>query len=206
LGGIGGVLMDCTCSISAGVDDFCEMVSERWVTSRSIHFCYECGYKIHPGERYYREVTKDEDGIHKVKTCADCISIRDNLVGDFFYGQMRDMLSDAIYDCDGKIPEKCIAKLTPKARAWICGEIEKCWDKMKLKNFSIKPKRLKGKWIHIQSAQGYSPRKILNGIFEIVSVHPFGITLRDSESENGLSSVLWIHTSPDWSIFDKCPR
>lgn len=76
---------------------------------------------------------------------------------------------------------------------------------MKLKNYSNRPKQLRGKWIHIQSAQGYSPGKILDGSYEIVSVHPFGITMRDGTSENGLSSILWMHTKDDWPIFDNQP-
>jgi hypothetical protein len=40
------------------------------------------------------------------------------------------MIEDAIVECEGQIPEKCIAKLTPAAREWVCGLIEKAWEEM----------------------------------------------------------------------------
>ena len=75
---------------------------------------------------------------------------------------------------------------------------------MKLKEFSNSPKRLRSKWIEIKNAQGYSPEKILNGFYEIVSVHPFGITMRDHT--DGLCSILWMQTHEDWGISQNQPR
>jgi hypothetical protein len=38
------------------------------------------------------------------------------------------MIEDAIVECKGKIPEKCVARLRPAAREWVCGLIEKVWE------------------------------------------------------------------------------
>jgi hypothetical protein len=55
------------------------------------------------------------------------MSLRDYLVDDFYYGSLLELIEESIRDCDGELPERCIAKLTPAARAWVCGEIERCW-------------------------------------------------------------------------------
>lgn len=120
--------MECSCSISAGVDENAEVLSEKWLKARKQHNCQECERQIQLGEQYYREVTKFDGEIDTHKTCADCMSLRRNLCADFYWGQIREMIEDAIEYCDGKIPEKCIAKLTPAARAWVCGVIEKVWE------------------------------------------------------------------------------
>jgi hypothetical protein len=62
------------------------------------------------------------------KTCADCLSLRDNMCGDFYWGMIREMIEEAVFECDGKIPEKCVARLRPAAREWVCGLIEKVWE------------------------------------------------------------------------------
>jgi hypothetical protein len=120
--------MDCSCSFSADVDGFCEMLDYRWVTARKPHDCHECGRKVVNGERYYREKTVYDGDIETHKTCADCKSIRDNLVADFFWGEVLDLVLESIRETGGEIPEKCIAKLTPAARAWVCARIEAQWE------------------------------------------------------------------------------
>ena len=120
--------MECSCSIGADVDDYSTVLDERWVNARTLHNCYECGRQIVPGENYYREKALDNGSVRTLKTCCDCKSIRENLVSDFYWGEVRELVSDAIYYCDGEIPERCISKLTPGARDWICERIEACWD------------------------------------------------------------------------------
>ena len=70
---------------------------------------------------------------------------------------------------------------------------------MTLKKFGQNPKKLKFMCLHIpRQAQGYSPRKMLQGEYLIVSVHPFGLTMEDQEKQ--LCSILWMHTKEDWVV------
>lgn len=121
--------MECSCQINVGVDDECEMLSAKWTRSRSLHKCGECGLKIKPGAEYLRERTIYDGHFNTYKTCVDCLSIRQNLCGDWIYTAVRETVSDAI--ADGlEIPEKCIARLTPAARAWVCELIEEEWERI----------------------------------------------------------------------------
>jgi len=120
--------MDCTCSMSASIsEDEVDVIVEQWQTARKNHVCVECGRIIGIGEQYYFE-KYFYDGFRTSKTCTDCMSLRQHLVGDFRISQMRDLIESHIEVCDGEIPEACIAKLTPDARGWVCGIIERCWD------------------------------------------------------------------------------
>ena len=121
--------MECSCSISANVDDYdySEIMLERWFTARKLYKCHECFRKIQKGEKYYKEVSLDDGYFSAHRTCSDCKSIRDHLMGDFYWGQIREMIQDYIYD-GNEIPEKCIAKLTPAAMDWVCEKIESTWE------------------------------------------------------------------------------
>ena len=121
--------MECSCEISADVQVYSTILSERWIAARKTHVCGECSERISPGEKYYKEHGLDDARVFTHKTCADCISIRANLCSDYFYGQIREMVEEAIWDCEGQLPEKCIAKLTPGAREWVCDVIEDVWWK-----------------------------------------------------------------------------
>ena len=47
--------------------------------ARKPHKCYECDMEIRPGETYERVRAKWERDISIIKTCPDCIAIRDAL-------------------------------------------------------------------------------------------------------------------------------
>ena len=47
--------------------------------ARKTHKCYECGMPIKIGEKYEHVRAKWEGQIATVKTCADCVEIRDAL-------------------------------------------------------------------------------------------------------------------------------
>jgi hypothetical protein len=69
----------------------------------------------------------------------------------------------------------------------------------RLEDFRKDPIPLRGMWLQIsEEAQGYHPPQMLKGQYEIVSVHPFGITMKDA---NGNScSILWIQTDRKWAV------
>jgi len=124
--------MECSCDISVGLDGPCTVLAAEWSIARKPQKCQECSREIPPKEAYYRETIKDydmddDDMLITCKTCRDCMSLRDNMMRDFFIGKVRETISDHIWDCGGEMPEEYLAKLTPAARAWVCGQIEAAW-------------------------------------------------------------------------------
>lgn len=58
--------------------------------------------------------------------------------------------------------------------------------------------------LHISDqAQGYSPKKMLQGKYLVVSVHPFGLTMKDEEKQ--LCSILWMHVNEAWVVSPNPP-
>ena len=50
-----------------------------WRRARKSHRCYECGSEIPPGEEYedLTAVWERADGLQRIRTCADCVELRD---------------------------------------------------------------------------------------------------------------------------------
>jgi hypothetical protein len=120
--------MGCSCIIDVDVDDLSEILFEEVVNARKEHCCHECFTTIKQGDEYYKEKSLYNGHISIHKTCMDCKSIRDNLVGSFYWGEIMEAVRDGIHDSGGEVPEDCLSKLTPKARERICGVIESTWD------------------------------------------------------------------------------
>jgi len=121
--------MECSCSISAESD--CggpSKHSEKIVTARKKHVCFECLEDIQAGEKY--EYVKGLwDGSYSIyKTCIDCKSIRDTFFDSWVYTQVWENFQDEFGYHDSIIPESCIAELTPGARARVCEFIECGWE------------------------------------------------------------------------------
>lgn len=117
--------MECACSVSCEVDDYATLLRDKMVTARKPHQCHECRRVIPIGEEYRHEATTYEGRASTHKTCLDCNSIREVLCRDgFYWGGIRELVRDHIYECRGAIPESCIAQLTPGARGWVCGIID----------------------------------------------------------------------------------
>ena len=114
--------MDCSCSISIDHDGELSCFKEKIRTARKKHRCGECFGDITPGEQY-EYVSGIWDGEPIVyKTCLDCKSLRDVFFDSWTYTQVWDDFFDNFYPDD--IPEKCLATLTPLARAKVCEWIE----------------------------------------------------------------------------------
>jgi len=73
-------------------------------------------YGTYEGDRYMH------------KTCMDCVSFRDNFFGDWTFETLWEKFSNHMDDCGWQVPEKCLSKVTPAARAEICEMIEKYWE------------------------------------------------------------------------------
>lgn len=120
--------MDCSCQIDVDVDGYAEKLEDRIVVSRKNHICGECGYVIDKGVTYRYEKTVFEGKICVEKTCLDCNSIRAHMVCSFHWGNLLEEVREGIQEMYGEVPEECLSILTPKAREWVCEEIESCWD------------------------------------------------------------------------------
>jgi len=66
--------ISCSCDYSAP-----EFYILETPTARKEHRCEECGCAIHAGEKYERVRAKWEGAVATVKTCPDCVEIRDAL-------------------------------------------------------------------------------------------------------------------------------
>jgi hypothetical protein len=64
----------------------------------------------------------------KHKTCADCLSVRSSFFKSWYYERLWEDVSEYLHECYYQVPEKCIAALTPAARAKVCELIEKHWE------------------------------------------------------------------------------
>lgn len=121
--------MECaTVSVDIG-DGCCTPLRENIRTAKKQHKCRECREPILPGDKYEDFVGVERGGLYKHKTCADCLSLRDAFFSDgFYFGFIRESLSEHIRECFGEIAESKLYQLTPGAREWVCGEIEEYWQ------------------------------------------------------------------------------
>lgn len=118
--------MECGC-ISYGYQETVSVLSELYPIARRKHKCGECHREINTGEKY-ESVSYVVDGkIYRIKTCIDCLSVRDLFfchcipISGFW-----DVLKENM-DYDSAIPWSGIAGLTKKVRDSVCDMIEECW-------------------------------------------------------------------------------
>ena len=122
--------MDCACIYVDGGDGP-EFYTERDITARKEHTCYECGRIINKGERYERVSGKWYGRMDTFKTCIDCQSVRRELFCDgWAYGGIWEDVCQHISYCSGEIGSSKLANLTPRAREKVCELIEEEWDEL----------------------------------------------------------------------------
>ena len=126
--------MECSCVVDTCVDhEDAINVSLKHMTAVELVKCGECGRFIEPGEEYifesgYRNYEDPADEPYRFSTCLDCKSIRDNFFEDWAYGWVVDDLEEYIEQAE-TVEERCIARLTPRARDKVCEMIEDVWKK-----------------------------------------------------------------------------
>jgi len=123
--------MECSCSIDGYAGDGYENPQREVLTNNSdllILKCGECDRQINKGDvfEWYRGEYDGKACTHH--TCSDCLSFRDNFFGDWTFEELWETFSDYMDDCGWQVPEKCLSKVTPAARAKICEMIEKYWE------------------------------------------------------------------------------
>lgn len=123
--------MECSCDIGSTVG----VRNIRWIDDRRVKAfspckCSECNRQLDYEEKHQRSIYfsilyKSKIKIYRI--CDNCSSITDNL---FFNGWIMGTVFDEIgnYLDEGEIQEKCISRLTPRAREEICKLIENTWE------------------------------------------------------------------------------
>lgn len=120
--------MECSC-FSANIDNYCEFIFEKTVTSTKKYKCVECSCAIPSNTLYHIEVAINDGVTEEYKTCMDCMSVREHLVCDFYYEQIWCLIESQLkYEInDTSIPWAKIGRLTPTARNKVCEIIEQNW-------------------------------------------------------------------------------
>jgi len=121
--------MQCSCEVETNIDD-ANMPSFHDIktpVARSLHKCGECGRAICPGHRYERAAGVWDGKWEVYKTCADCLSVREQFFNLYLYGGIWEDLQYTIEEWLYEVPESCIAALTPAARSKVCEIIERGW-------------------------------------------------------------------------------
>ena len=121
--------MECSCTVEMDLDGYCILLSNKFVKARKEHRCTECGRIVHSGEEYFKEATVFEGHFACYKTCEDCYSIRQVFFSSgWYYGGIREQMSEFIWECQGDISVSCILQLTKPARDWTLDIIEEVYN------------------------------------------------------------------------------
>ena len=125
--------MNCSCALnsSCGDEGYEELYCRKSLAKREYR-CEECDCEILPGTYFRLEGFRDDDNEKTiiVRTCLDCASVIDHIFCEYVIGDIWVDLEEKLEDDpDFYVPENCLAKLTPTARADVCDLIEKySWE------------------------------------------------------------------------------
>jgi len=124
---------NCSC-VYLSVDEYPEIQLARTIFAARPHECGECGKVIKKDEMFEMVNMKQEDIWSTHKTCNDCLCLRNEFFCDgWWYGLIHQNLSDHIYKIirdGGVISSKCLERLAPKARAWVCEEMKEAMEEV----------------------------------------------------------------------------
>ena len=125
-----------TCQIELDVDgdipDFCR---QSLIVARKEYKCCECGRTISPGQKYEYTSGRWAGEFRIYKTCLDCLSIRDALFCNYYFGGIFEELQNEIdMTGGGEHIARNLSGLTPAARAKVCEMLEKHWAEIQCPN------------------------------------------------------------------------
>ena len=122
--------MQCSCEIDSCSDTEIYDDSEAKIVKAVTDSlkCGECGKQIKFGEQceWYRG--EYEGGKYTHYTCLDCLSLREHFFYNWAFENTWEDFEAHMQDCNWEIPESCLSKVTPAARAKICESVEREWD------------------------------------------------------------------------------
>lgn len=121
--------MECACVyVDVWDGEGCMVLKAVERKARVPHRCGECQREICPGERYQDERILDDSGVCTLKTCADCMSLRNSVFCNcWIYGELWNDFSQHLRGlCDeDDVPWTKIGELTPAARDRALDMVEK---------------------------------------------------------------------------------
>lgn len=125
--------MECSCVYFDQSDggDLAAFNDVSMPKARKVHTCHECGREIMIGEKYeYHKGFWDENKPEVYKTCADCLSVRDEFFcSGWSFGDVWSDLAEHLWECrDTDIPWSALSRLTVTARDKACDIIERGWE------------------------------------------------------------------------------
>ena len=91
-------MLNCDCSCFIDVGEYPEFYTDKVVTAKKQHKCYECGETISIGDKYQRCSGKWDGEVLTYKTCLGCMRIRDAYCSNgWVFGELR----EAFMECMG---------------------------------------------------------------------------------------------------------
>ncbi len=125
--------MECSCTVSTDLDDYCTLLSNKFVRARKEHRCYECRDVIKVGDEYFKEATVHDEQFIEYKTCEHCYSLRQVFFSDgWYWGMLWEMFTEFVNDCAGEISITCILELTKVAKDRVLDIIEESWGDVEI--------------------------------------------------------------------------
>ena len=121
---------------SEDVWEYNEVISKERQHSHIDLECDECHAPIYKCDEHYLEKFHKDNSceIFEHRTCLSCMSIREHILGDFFYGHIWDSVDEMLYytideldNGEEIIPWDKIALLENDAKLQIFNLIEKHW-------------------------------------------------------------------------------
>jgi hypothetical protein len=112
-------MSDCGFCLSNEADGSNEFYDADIITARKEHRCSECHRPILPKQQYEYASGKYDGDFFTVKTCLDCMNIRDGLScgGGYVHGELWTDMNDYGFE---RITTGCIAKVeTASAKAYL---------------------------------------------------------------------------------------
>lgn len=121
--------MICSCIDAVWEDDCNTFETKRHYTAKKNHVCNECNRVIATGERYEYIAAKYDGEFYSVKTCFDCVSMRDALFCTAYYGNIwcnvEEEIKEWVYN--NTVPWAKLSTLTHTARERILEIIEEAY-------------------------------------------------------------------------------
>jgi hypothetical protein len=122
--------MECSCEVDVDIDeDGPSFFKTKTIKAIKEHKCCECKRIISKGEKYEKTSGFWDGSFDEFKTCADCISMREEFfTSGYYYERIWELFSEHVDAVCAAISESCLSKLTPVACGRACDIIQAWWD------------------------------------------------------------------------------
>jgi len=122
-------MSECACVYVDDYGDHADQTEKSTIVARVPVQCTECRRMIEPNESYEYVWGIWEGGPDVMRTCNDCLSVRNSFFCDgWVYCGLWDDLAAHIDGVGGHVESACIIPLTPRARDRVFELIEWAWE------------------------------------------------------------------------------